>query len=289
MEKYIQFMENDYKSEKTIKIYIRYLNDYLKWYKESFNNTEFKTFKLQNIKKYIKYLESDKIINGKEVMGNKAKTVNVKLSALKKYEEFLVEEGLQKDVIITKKLFLQYQHVIASPTTITYKEVEGFRQTILNNSSIRNYTLVSLLQLTGARISEALDLKNNDIDIKHREVFIRHGKRGKQRTSICDKELGSILKEYFEYKKENNIVSDYLFPSKNGGRLDVTVINRVFNKYSDTITPHTLRHHYVSFSLNHGYSIQEMAYLVGHSNINTTAVYSNPNMEEMKNKADKNK
>lgn len=60
----------------------------------------------------------------------------------------------------------------------------------------------------------------------------------------------------------------------------------MFKKYSDKITPHTLRHFYCSNALESGYSVHEVANQAGHSNIHTTLLYTNPTKEKMKDKAE---
>jgi integrase/recombinase XerD len=47
--------------------------------------------------------------------------------------------------------------------------------------------------------------------------------------------------------------------------LDRSTVNKVFNKYSDKITPHTLRHFFCTIALESGLSVHEVAYLAGHS------------------------
>jgi len=55
-------------------------------------------------------------------------------------------------------------------------------------------------------------------------------------------------------------------------------------KYSDKITPHTLRHYFCTIALEGGLSVHEVAYLAGHSNIHTTLIYLNPSREAIRNK-----
>jgi len=59
---------------------------------------------------------------------------------------------------------------------------------------------------------------------------------------------------------------------------------RVLNKFSDKITPHSLRHFYCTNALENGLSIHEVAQQAGHSNIHTTLMYTNPNLEDIKRK-----
>ena len=104
-----------------------------------------------------------------------------------------------------------------------------------------------------------------------------------------------------------------LFVSRQSGKLNPSRINQIFNQYSDVITPKTLRHYFreqrakrtclhvhlataargeffefaCSNALESGYSIHEVANQAGHSNVQTTLIYSNPTAKEMKDKANR--
>lgn len=94
-----------------------------------------------------------------------------------------------------------------------------------------------------------------------------------------------IINAVKEYMKERKSDSEYLFTSRQSDRVNRTRINQIFNKCSDEITPHTLRHFYCTNVLEAGYSVHEVANQAGHSNIHTTLIYTNPSWEKMKDKA----
>lgn len=54
----------------------------------------------------------------------------------------------------------------------------------------------------------------------------------------------------------------------------------MFNRYSNIITLHKLRHFFCANALENDFSIHEVAYLPGHSNIHTTLRYINPSENE---------
>lgn len=261
------------KSENTVKSYYRHINQYLKWYQESFG-MEFNKLYRENVLEFKSYLYN--------VKNQSAKTVNAKLSALVKFNEFLVDKGIQDNIIITKKDMIRIQATGTSPTDIIKQDVEKFRQQILEQEGIRNYCIVTIMAYCGTRISETLDMKLSDINTQSREIIIRQGKGNKQRINYMNDKVVNAIKEYMKDRKETD--KDYLFVSNRGNKLDRTVVNKMFNKYSDTITPHQLRHFFCSNAIENGFSIHEVAYLAGHSNIHTTLRYTNPNENEMKDK-----
>ena len=273
LDKFRNYLEEEGKSENTIKSYCNHTKQYLKWYDESFG-MEFNKLYRGNVLEFKSYL-----LNIKE---QKANTVNSKLSSLIKFNEYLVDVGIQDNIVITKKDMVRVQAAGTSPTDIDKQDVGKFRQQILEQEGIRNYTIVTIMAYTGTRISETLDIRLQDINLTTREIIIRNGKGNKQRTVYMNDKVVNSIKEYLKDRKETDL--DYLFISNKGNKLDRTVINKMFNKYSDTITPHQLRHSFCTNALENNFSIHEVAYLAGHSNIHTTLRYTNPNENEMKDK-----
>lgn len=271
LDKFKEYLELEGKSENTIKGYTLNLNQYLRWYKETYSNIFNKLYK-SNVNDYISYLKSKEL---------NYKTINNKLSSLITFNLFLIDAGLQDDIVVTKKDLLKIQSTIASPTTINQKQVEAFRQQVLEDRGLRDYTIVTILSYAGLRISECLDLTIKDIDLDKRVIYVVEGKGNKYREVLMSNKVYNALQEYLKELKEDQI---YLFISNRGNKLDRTVVNRMFNKYSDEITPHSLRHYYCTIALEKGLKLHEVANQAGHSNINTTMQYTNPTMEEMKNK-----
>lgn len=277
----MQFKEwliQESKSENTIKTYLIHLKGYKKWFQESYNSEINKLYR-ENILDYISYMINVKKLN--------ARSINAKLAALLKYNEYLVEKGEQDSIVITKKDLIKIQKEYISPSTLTKSEVESFRQKILEKSSKRNYTIATLLAYSGLRITEALSIKISDVNLKTMEIIIRYGKGKKQRTVIINDKIRNAINEYIkeERDKMKNSDKEYLFISQVGDHLDRTSINRIFNTYSDKITPHSLRHFFCSHALENGWSMHEVALQAGHSNLNTTMMYSHPSLDNLKRKS----
>lgn len=272
-----EWLENEGKSVNTVKSYVRHIKNYLNWFQESFNIPFSKLYR-ENILDYISYL-----LNIQEL---KAKSINAKIAALVKLNEYLIEIKIQDNMVVSKKDYLKIQIDYVSPATISRSDVESFRQSVLENKSKRDYAIVTLLAYSGMRISEALNIKITDINLVAREILVRYGKGKKQRLVIINDKTVNAIKEYLkERSQQSNKDSKYLFISRESNKVDRTVINRIFNEFSDKITPHTLRHFFCSYALENGWSTYEVAAQVGHSNIHTTMMYTHPSRDEIKRKA----
>lgn len=273
------------KSDKTIKQYSTSIKEYFQWFYESYGDVEFKKLYRENILEYKNYLKN---IKRSKRSGNNldAKSVNSKLSALIKFNELLQADN----IVISKADLIKVQTEIISPTNITKKEVEEFRQRILQSegcSAKRNYAIVTIMAYAGLRISEVLQLKKVDINTTANQIRVTDGKGEKQRTVIINSKTVSAIREY---QKSDQVESEYLFHNSKGKILNPSTINKVFDEFSVEgyhIHPHMLRHFFCYNALESGaYSINEVSNQAGHTSIKTTMRYLNPNLDAIKKKAE---
>jgi integrase/recombinase XerD len=271
------FLGTNGKSQNTIKGYVLDMKQYLLWFKESFGQ-ECKALYRQNILDYVNYLKNIKL--------NNSKTVNHKLSSLRSYNDFLINTGVQSDTVIAKTDMLKVQSEYASPTQVTELEVKQFTQKVLESKNKRNYAIVTLLAYTGMRISEALSIRLDDFNLQSGECIIRKGKGNKQRTILMNTKIINAIRDYVKDRIRYGTAetSRFLFVSRKNATLNRTVVNRIFARYSDKITPHQLRHFFCTNAIEKGLSIHEVANQAGHANINTTLLYTNPDKSKLKRK-----
>ena len=262
------------KSTNTAFAYCRDVGLYLKWCQTTFGQQPAQLYRA-NVLEYISFMRN--------VKGYNPRTVNRHLSALRNLNEWLVESGQQAEAAVLPRDFMKIQLQYASPCTITKKDVEVFRQKLLESGSKRDYAIITLYAYSAIRRSECVNLELDQVDLTAREIRII-SKGDKQRLVYLNDKIVHALREYL---KERRSDSPYLFVSRQSGKLTPSRINQIFNKYSDVITPKSLRHFFCSHALESGYSIHEVANQAGHSNVQTTLIYSNPTAQAMKEKANK--
>ena len=281
LENFKSAMEEQGMSRNTINTYLIHFKEYLNWFESSYDIPFKKLYKV-NILEYKAFLKNIKKV-GKDLHPLDAKSINVKLSALSKYRDLLETENM----IDFDSLYIRVQTSAVAPTDLTKNDVEQFRQSILQSddrNSWRNYAIVTLLMYSGIRISELVNIKNIDIDIINSELKISDGKGEKQRIVLLNKK---IIDAIFEYKKHSLSTRTYLFEVSPGKSMNRSTINKIFNRYSDVITPHTLRHYFCSSTLGSGnFTINEVAAMAGHKDPRTTLKYANPSKNIMKSKLD---
>ncbi len=197
-----------------------------------------------------------------------------------KYNEFLVVSEVQQKYVVSKKDNIRVQQTYVNPTDITKQEVDAFRQQLLEDEHSEIYCLSTLLAYAGLRISEALNIQLTDFNLNVGELKVS-GKGDKDRIVYLNEKIINSIRELLRVRKSDN---PYLFANNKGGIIHRSTVNKVFNKYSNRITPHTLRHYFCTIALEGGLSLREVAYLAGHSNTHATLLYLNPSKDAIKGK-----
>ena len=132
LDDYKKFLRERGKSENTIKTYSGHVNEYYRWYMDTFGEAPTLLYHT-NILDFRSYLQNIKKL--------KFKSIDTKLSSLTSFNEFLVQIGVQKDLVITAEDRLKFQQEIASPAEIEKKDVEAFLQKVLVDTGKRNYAI----------------------------------------------------------------------------------------------------------------------------------------------------
>ena len=168
------------------------------------------------------------------------------------------------------------------PKVLTKQEIKDlFKATRFG----RNRLMLQFMYGSGARVSEVVKLKIEDINIKERTAMIRSGKGAKERMIILSKEWIKDLKKYFKKKK---IKGEFVFSKKNGTPLSTDTVQRIVRESAEKagihkhVTPHSLRHSYATHLLEAGTNIRYIQSLLGHSSLNTTQIYTNVANEQLK-------
>ncbi len=274
LELFLNYLLTQGKSSRTVTAYCQDVALYFRWCEETFGECPTQLYRA-NVLEYISYMRNLKNYSHK--------TINHHLSSLRCYCDWLIETGQQTEAAVLPSDFMKVQTQYASPCTVTKKDVDAFRQKILEGGSKRDYAIVTLCAYTGIRRDECVNLKLSQVDLIAKEIRVT-GKGDKQRLVYLNDKTVHALREYLKERKSD---SPFLFISRQSEKLTPSRINQIFNKYSDIITPHSLRHFFCSHALESGYSIHEVANQAGHSSVQTTLLYSNPTAQAMKDKANK--
>jgi len=157
--------------------------------------------------------------------------------------------------------------------------------TIMNNLDLidktkelglRDYAIILFLYATGVRVSELLKVSKNDINDNW--VKIIYAKGSKQRIVPIAKKAIDAINEYLSFRKNK---SDYIFLNYKGDPLSRVAIFKITKKYYD-VSPHIFRHSYATSLILGGADLMVVSELLGHSNIETTQIYTHIEQKHLK-------
>jgi integrase/recombinase XerD len=142
----------------------------------------------------------------------------------------------------------------------------------------RLYALICFLIDTGARIDEGLTALVSGTDLDNLIVKVR-GKGNKERLLPISMELRKILWVYLS-KHRFKVPSDYLFPTRNGGKLEYHNTLRDLKELCSRLgiegvrlSPHGFRHFFSCNFMRRGGDIYRLSRLLGHTSVKTTEIY----------------
>ena len=149
---------------------------------------------------------------------------------------------------------------------------------------LRDKAILEFLYSTGARVSEMVSLKINDIDLISGFVKVRGKGRKERLLPLGDPAIESI-KKYLDARRDKN---QALFINQREGGLTDRGVRDIIYRYikkaalSLKVSPHTFRHSFATHLLNRGADLRSVQELLGHSNISTTQIYTHLTIDSLK-------
>lgn len=209
-------------------------------------------------------------------------SLNRKLYSLKSFFKFLVREKIIETDPTQYIKPLQTRKTL--PETLSKRDIKEF----LNSIPYKNYVhkmIFTFLYQTGMRISEITNLLVKDISFSNNTLRVI-GKGDKTRMLHIDPEFLKPVHLYLN-KRKNITPESPLFARPGGSKFSTGALARFLKTHSlrtgITATPHTLRHSFATHMLEAGFPLSYIQNYLGHSSLNTTAVYlhvSNPQLIE---------
>lgn len=149
--------------------------------------------------------------------------------------------------------------------------------------TLRNRALLEMLYSTGSRISEAVGVDLDDIDVQDRSVLLR-GKGGKQRLVPVGRPAVAALDAYLVRGRpelaRRGRGTPAVFLNARGGRLSRQSAWQVLRDAAERagitaqVSPHTLRHSFATHLLDGGADVRVVQELLGHASVTTTQIYT---------------
>jgi len=278
---YYYSLEAEGKSYSTLMNYINHNVDFMNYLTESVNNNEFyKDVKTTDINKYMASIRH-KNINGKIIRtGDDIRAA--RWTSIKSFFKFLKDNGyINEDPSDkTNRPKIKTEHKV---TYLTKEEIGSVLKEIKMHSTeqkrSRDLCLVSLALSTGLRVSAITQINIEDIDLNNNTIKVVE-KGNKIRTINFGDSLHVLIEQCIEDRNKYfaNAETNAIFVSQWKRRMTTQAVRDLVSKYTKVvsdkhITPHKLRASAATNLAASGVSIQAIAKVLGHENIQTTRRY----------------
>ncbi|MBT3866225.1 tyrosine-type recombinase/integrase [Candidatus Woesearchaeota archaeon] len=204
----------------------------------------------------------------------KPASINLALSSIKFYFKEVLKKNIMGDIKAPK-----IEKTL--PTVLTMDEIKLLLDATKNP---RQRLLIELLYSSGLRVSEAVKLRVNDLDLAENMGTVRAGKGKKDRNIILSKSFVKALKIYLD---DRLVESKYIFNSRDG-HLTERMAQRIVNESAaragikKRVYCHALRSSFATHLLDAGTDIRVIQVLLGHSDISTTQRYTNVSRKQLR-------
>ncbi len=146
---------------------------------------------------------------------------------------------------------------------------------------LRDRTLMELIYGAGLRISEAVELRVEELELDQASIRVT-GKRGKTRRLPIPRGTMIWLEKWLRDGRSNMVKTPIaqVFCGARGGQMSRGVAYSLLQKHKaragieKTVSPHVLRHTYAVHLLRGGADLRALQELLGHESIATTQVYT---------------
>lgn len=271
LEDYKLYMEHQEKSPRTISGYMLDLNFFKKWLEIEWNGPVYlEDIRFKDVEEFLKHLKEERDY---KPASRKRVSIAVKMFFKYAWKRKLCEEDIASQIENVKCVPDEREYLTEEEALSFIKEI--------NHPVISIFT--TTLFYTGLRISEALSLTIDDVDLESGWINVKQGKGNKSRKIPICKKLEDELKDYVEWRVD----SPQFFATEKTGSLSIgrvqAVIKETRNRLGTKkhITAHMFRHSFASQLVKKDVNIVSISKLLGHSNLKTTSIYTHTSSEQL--------
>ena len=253
-------------SNNTVKAYEADISSFFQWLDNE--DLKYKNLQEDHINQYISFLFQRKM---------RSSSVNRKISSIKSFYIFLVKRNFVKNSPLNDLVTPKQEKYL--PESMSEAEVDKLLNSpdVTNKIENRDKAMIEMLYATGMRISELVNLKITDVDMKRCVVKV-FGKGSKERLVPFGETALDSLKSYLNDREQSS--SKEIFLSNRGKKMTRVAFWQRVKVYlirenlKNSISPHTLRHAFATHLLNRGADLRSVQLLLGHSDLSTTQIYT---------------
>jgi len=212
------------------------------------------------------------------------------LSSFRRFFRYFIREG-----VISADPTAEIRLPRASrllPRSLTEEEVEALLSApeVSDPLGNRDRTMLEVLYATGMRVSELVNLRQEEVNLVQGVIRIR-GKGGRHRLIPLGDEAIRAVKEFTSGARIEILLdrqTEYLFPTRRGERMTRQAFWHLIKRYArkariaKKLSASTLRHAFATHLLSHGADLRVVQALLGHTDLSTTQIYQHVLRERLK-------
>ena len=208
-------------------------------------------------------------------LGKKVVSLNTRIRGLRVFFKFCAEREYMQPI---EAKLMKEDTEIKEP--YTEAELRRLLKKPRSNrwTEWRSWALVNYLVATGNRASTAVSLKIGDIDFDEMTIHLRQVKNRHQQFIPLSPALKEVLENYLKTWEWTE--NDYLFPTYEGGQLNVRSLQGSIARYNTSrgvskTSIHLFRHTFAKGFILAGGGMVQLQALLGHSTMEMTRHYVN--------------
>lgn len=280
IDKFLEYIQQEKRySPNTITSYRKDLEDFLSFLMDREGLEDLQKAEKKMVRNFIVFL-SEK--------GLTKRSINRKISTLKSFYAFLQRISLigvsPVEGISTLKFYPEKQ--------IPFSKEEMQELTAVLDSGeveLLDRLIIEVLYQTGMRRAELCNLLLENVHFYRNEITVI-GKGNKQRIVPISPVLMQELKAYNdEHRRPDPDADLYFFVTPKGKKITEKFVYLLVTHYLSAVSskrkrsPHILRHSFATHILNNGAEISKVKKMMGHASLSSTQVYTNADIEQLKN------
>ena len=276
-------------SDNTRRIYLDDLHSFLSYCRRE--GLALRDMDRQALRGYVAHLATVGRTDGPRPAGYARVSIVRKVTALRTFYNFLVQEGWFKSTPVPSARSFPVKVEKPLPSFLGRKEAARLLSAPDDDTptGLRDRAILEVLYACGVRLAEIHGMNIGDVYPERREILVR-GKGDKERWTLYGGPAADALENYLSDGRPHlaaEAAGDTpLFVNRYGNRLSRRSIEKIVRGYAtraglkEGIHTHTLRHSFASHMLEGDADLRVIQELLGHSDVSTTQIYTHITKQE---------
>ena len=292
--RFLEYLEVDRNvSQLTIRNYGHYLRIFATWYDERRGKTDITKFDLEDLRIYRLFLARKTDPNTGEELTKK--TQSYYLIALRSMLKWLIKN--EQPVMAPDKIELPKVEV----HQVKFANLENIERLLAvpdlsTDKGLRDRALMEMLFSTGLRVSELVNLNQEQVDLDRGEFGVV-GKGRRPRVVFMSERATEFVARWLEVRRDKwsplfiNLSRNHpaeVSPDGEEMRLTTRAVQQLVDAYARRahlplkLSPHGIRHSFATDLVANGANLRDVQEMLGHKNIVTTQIYTHVTQPQLR-------